>query len=362
MKIPFIQGSEIKEYVSGIDAALDIDNVKSSVEQAMSDVEYIIGKETAQLAVSHYYSGNFDRPEQIDAHFLLMDKFTHLYRAAVASKSLFHHFIWLEISVNNHGVTTVKSDRETTAYKYQKQEAKEALLEQHNKGVSRLVDFLNEKATPFGSWSANTEFKADELIRHEGVFYTANAAFMSGDFFNLSNWTVTPLTDIDFWQWSVSPQKVNSENLLFAGYKDFNQHFDIDDSATFFVRAHQIIRQNYNRHVVSRFGEDVPDTYVDNIKAAIAHFTIADAIVKMDFNYLPKSIRGPINNEMNKKGGDVDYVRDKLRNRIVEDAEDFLKAVDMGREAENSNLDEDPAPYDKFNVEQSADKKYYSSI
>lgn len=362
MNIPFKSGEDIKQYVSGIHASLDVENVKSSIQQAMEDVADVISEEAAGVAIDHYNSDDFDKDGQSDPVLKKKDEFTHLYRAAVATKGLFHHFIWLEINVSNSGVTTVKSDHETTAYKYQKQEARDALLEQFNKGVSRMIDYLNNNATPFKDWAPDTEFKEDEIALYDGNFYSSNADFTTGETFDATNWTSKDKSEVLFWQWMVSPQKTESEKQLFTGYKDFNDHFDIDKSATFFIRARHIIKSIYHQHVRSRFGDKIQEKYLDAVKDFVAHKAVADAIVKLDFNLLPASIRGPINNEMNKKGGDVDFVRDKLRNRLLEDAEGFIKSVDMDVKAESADLEENPAPMDQFNIEQSPDKKFYSSI
>lgn len=358
----FTTGNELKSYISGIDAAIDLQNIKSGLAQAAVDVKDIVSPEVYQLYIAYQ-----DMTQgQIDAltpeYKTLLDELTAFIRVPLAALAMYHHFVWLTIRVTNSGVVTTKSNNETAAYKYQTDEAKSALLQRAYAGFSDAIDFLTQKATPCTDFTANTKYAADACVRHLFKFYKANAGFTSAETFNASDWTEVPASAVFFNEWTFSDQKRESQELIFVNYREFDKYYGIDRSAAFYIKARHIIRRLALQHLTPRFGSLVPAEYIDEAKFFVAFRTMAEAILYLDVNLLPESLRGPINNEMNKKGGDVQFIRENLRNRLITDAGDYLKSIDLRRASAEQAVDDTTNPADKFQVIADTDKKFYSSI
>jgi len=364
----FNAGVELKKYISGIDASVDIDNLESSLRQAAVDVRDIISPEVYSLYIKHVELTDIpDAPAENEAsseaylRWKMMEEMAELLRVPLSAIAFHHHFIWLTIRVSNSGVTTTKSTQETTAYKYQTSEAKNSLLQRAYAGYSDLIDFLTEHADKFSDFAPAFDYKADDLISQYGTFYKANADFTSLEAFDAADWTQAPASEVFLLEWTLSDQKRESESLIFTNYRDFDKYYGIDRSAAFFIKARHIIRKNIMSHLKPRFGTAYPADLMEEIKTFLAYQTVADAIIRLDINWLPESIRGPINDEMNKKGGDVQFIRENLRNKLIEDAKDFLKGIDMARSSKAQTGSETPS-FIQFEVKPDADRKYVSSL
>lgn len=355
----FKTGNEIKNYISGLDAALDIKNIASGLQMAAADVLDVVSPEVYKLFIAHAESEDFDVTDESDPKKIALNKLVHLLRVPVAGLGLFHHFIWFAIRVSNSGITTTKSNNETAAYKYQTDEAKRSLLQRAYAGISEVIDFLTENAEKHGSFTPDTAFAQNAAIEIDGQFYRAKENFTSGETFDVNDWTAIDKTSLFLHEWSFSDQKKESESYLFANYRDFDRYFGIDRSAAFFIKVRNIIKRNILKHIRPRFGSSVPADYLEAVKTYLAHLVVADAIIQLDVNLLPESIRGPINNEMNKKGGDVEFIRKNLRNQILEEAKEYIQGIDLNVASEKSS---DNTAVGKFEVKADPTQKFYSSI
>jgi hypothetical protein len=367
----FTSGDEIKPFVSGIDVSFDIDNIESSLKQAVNDVTDLVGTYIYALALAHYQSDNYnvsdeetteeETTEEEATDYTYLDNLVNYLQQPLAAFALLNHFPWLEIRVSNSGVTTVKSQNETAAYKYQTDKAKESLLQIAYSGFNSLVDFLNSEATAWSYWTAETDFTADSIIYYGGTFYTVSEDFTSGEEFDATNLTEKRKSEVVFYQWTLSDEKEELDALIFDGYKDFNKYYGIDKNAAFYIKARFIIQREIKAFVPSRFPDGVTDALLDDVKYYLAYKVMAEAIHDLDVNLLPVSIRGPINSEMNKKGGDVAFIRDKLHSKILNQAESYMRTIDMTLASEAATT-ETTEPLKKFEITPTKQQKYYSSL
>lgn len=356
----FKQGIELKKYVSGIDASFDIDNIENSLLNAEDQLADIIGADLFDMAETHYISDQYNLPGEVAAKNIRMNKLVELLRSCIAPLAIHDHFVWLTIRVSNSSVTTTKSSNETAAYKYQTDEAKSQLLQQGYAAITRLIAFINKEAVPFTLFAPLTEYKAGDICMDGALFYVANAAFKSGETFDALDWTEKPADEMVFLQWILCDTRQTLNRLIFTDYKDFNRYFGIDNNAVFFVLARYIIEELIDKYIKVRFPNPLTSDKLPKIKRFLAYQTVADAIMRMDVNLLPKSLRGPINSEMNKKGGDVEYIREKLRANLLNQASDYLKSLDMEITSDQKTTEE--APLSDYESNMDADNKYVSMI
>ena len=120
MKVPFNTSEELKSAMSGVDLRIDLENIASSLARIPNDLIEIIGKSVYDEMMKHYETPKTENTE-------IWDELVKLCQKAMFPMALYKHFIWLQIRVSNGGVTTFKGTDETTAYKYQTDEAKESL-------------------------------------------------------------------------------------------------------------------------------------------------------------------------------------------------------------------------------------------
>lgn len=361
MEYLFKSGDELKGFVSGIDASFDIENIHSSILQATDEVIDVVGKDVYQLALEHYQSDNYNVDDQNNANYLRLDKLVKGLQAAQAPLALFYHFPWLEIRVSNSSVTTVKSQNETAAYKYQTDKAKETLLQLTYSAFNQVIEFLNTEATAWKLWEEETNYKAGEVILWAATFYTANIDFTTGTEFDATNLTVKPTAEVIFSEWTLCEQKTDTDALIFDGYKDFGKYYGIDRNATFYIKARFIIQREIGLFVPSRFPDGVPSKHLKTVKFYLAYKVMAEALHDLDINLLPSSLRGPVYNEMNKKGGDVAYIKDKLHSKIMNQAEYFMKSLDMAITADKATT-ETSEPMKKYDTTPSSQQKYFNSL
>lgn len=355
----FNSGDELKPFISGIDVSLDIENIESSLKQAVDDLTDLIGTDIYTLALEHYQSENYNVESQEDETYKRLDSLVNYMQQPLAAFALLNHFIWLEIRVSNSGVTTMKSQNETAAYKYQTDNAKQELLKIAYSGFNSLVDYLNSEATEWSYWEAETDYSEETILYNEVEFFTVNTAFTSGEEFDETNLTAKAESEVVFYQWTLSEEKEELDALIFDGYKDFDKHYGIDKNAAFYIKARFIIQREIKSFVPSRFPNGVTDALLDDVKYYLAYKVMAEAIHDLDVNLLPVSLRGPINNEMNKKGGDVAFIRDKLHSKILNQAESYMKTIDMTLTSEAATA-ETTEPLKKYDTTPTTQQKYYN--
>ncbi|MDA3912284.1 MAG: hypothetical protein PF448_13100 [Bacteroidales bacterium] len=336
--IPFKTGAELKTFLSGINITLDIGNIQSSFVKAIEDVSDVVSDDVWKLIIDHYNSEHFGD----GGEYQKLDDLVKLAQYALANFGMFHHFIWLTISISNSSVTVKKSEDETTAYKYLTDEAKQSLIDTAWVFMTKLIEYLNANATVWTAWEKTTSYQADQIVRYNDTFYKANAQFTSGESFAVANWTVKPDSEVIFHKWTLSDQYTELQNEIFESYKDFQKYFDISRSAYFYAKLRHIINRVKDDYVNSRLFQKTSDsTVIRTLKRAVAYKTMSIATMEFDYFMLPKPLRVSIGNEMQKNARfrDVSHMKQVISERYNQIAdqyfEEFERAVQIDRESES---------------------------
>jgi hypothetical protein len=363
--IPFKTGEEIKNSLSQLDIEFDIENVKTSFEKAAADIKDIIGSDMYLLMINHFNSDHFGTGED----YLLLDKLVKHIQDPLANFGMFHHFIWLILRISNNSVTVHKTDKETTAYKYLTDEAKEKLIDSAWMYINSLVDFMNSNATAFTVWVKNTEYALNQIIRYNGTFYKCTAAHTSGETFDETKFTEEDNANVKFYQWTLSDEYAEMQNQVFTGYKDFQKYFDIDSSAYFYNKIRNLISRVQDDEVDPRvFEKSISETFNRKLKRAVAYRVMAIATFELDYFNLPSGIRRNITSEMvqHARFRDVDFVKEKLSKLYDQKADDYFyqleREMDMiqeKKEIDETGSAEATQPYEHENSE---DKPYASML
>jgi len=387
---------ELKQHISGINISLDTLNLKSGFDRAAIEAKDYVGAAMYQ-AICAYYDAS--KVEEYTPDAMLAEALTKL-QDYVANRALYEHFIWLILTVNNNSVTVKKSDKETTAYKYLTDEAKDNLLQASHMYADELIIYLVENATLYTAWAATAEFTLGQIVRYDSVFYKCTEAHTAGENFDATKFTLSWITglvieldqvinynnafykcteahtagetidlskfDLEqtvyFWQWSTSDQAAAQSSQLFSGFRDFNEYFDIDRSAYFFYKLRRLIARVYDDDIYPRILSTTPDaSLLRKIKRAAAFQVIASAINEFDFSTLPANIRMTISNEMqnyNDRSKDMDMVKGKLAKQYFDMAANYFvdieSSITLLRDIE-SGATEATAPY---TIENSEDNNF----
>ncbi|MDZ4058700.1 MAG: DUF6712 family protein, partial [Bacteroidales bacterium] len=151
IKIPFNPGTfshETKDLVSGVNLTYQYDNIKSRLVQTGVALSKALGKETYEKLVE---INTLDSEEEL----LALDYL----KRAMLNFSFYHHLIFIAVRISNDGVTTKKTDEETTAFKYQTDEVKISLVESAWFWMDQLYDLLNTHPNRFSEWQVSTHKK-----------------------------------------------------------------------------------------------------------------------------------------------------------------------------------------------------------
>lgn len=278
IKHPF--GTNIKQYLSQVDATLTVTNFDSSALLAANDVRVIISPEMYDAIIASQTTPPVNNTtEWAEAVKILC--------YAMAPLTLYHHFPWLQMRISNNGITTYKGNDETTAFKYQTDEGKEALLNSYAAYLTQLIDYLEEKK------------------------------------------------DI-FTQWAESDKCTETQELLVKTYQEFDKCYPCENNAAFFYRSREIQR-DIQEDKLSVYKQDwtneTPETEKKKIKKALVFYTLARCLVEWDYMYLPAPIKRDINNEMSLKNGkEIDTAREKVSARFNNLADAILKKIDLANE------------------------------
>ena len=197
--------------------------------------------------------------------------------------ALYKHFIWLQLRVSNNGVTTAKNDRETTAYKYQTDEAKENLLDSWGDFVSQVIDFLN----------ANE----DVIV-----------------------------------EWTQTEQYAGQVNSLFTGYRQFSKVANIRPAdAAFYIRICDMLQDITIDEVEPMLEVKLLDSTDKKFRKAqkfVANRALSLSAIQFDVTALPAPVRKTMSNEMSAKSGqEYDYVKVKLSAHYKREAETWLQKL-----------------------------------
>jgi hypothetical protein len=373
-KYPFKTGEELKSVASQIDISFEIENIDSSLILAANELKDIISSDVWDLMLAHYNSGNYDvdppdppgEGELVD--YSLLNELVHKVQPALANLAFYHHFIWLMLRISSNSVTVMKGENETTAYKYQTDEAKEKLLEVTWVQINDLIDFLNDNATDWADFAASTAYEADDIARYEEAFYSAKEAFTSIEEFDAADWDEVDDADVIFHEWTLSEQYTESQLLIFKDYKEFDKYYGIDRSASFFIHARFIISEIIKDDIIPRTSDiytSTDDNLLRRVKRYLAYKTVSVALFRFDFFYLPGSIRRKVNNEytsVTDAAVNADFVKTKLAAVLKNKADEYLMEIDHYLSSLITPEDEDDTVYTKYEHTPDAEDKFVAMI
>ena len=212
--------------------------------------------------------------------------------------ALYKHFIWLQIRVSNNGVTTTKNDNETTAYKYQTDEAKESLLDSWGDFVTQIIDHLN----------AN-----EDVIT----------------------------------QWPQTDQYAKQRNQLFTGYREFCRAANIRPAdAAYYIRFLDMIGDitaDEVKPVIDPMDLEADDPKLRKAQKFAAYRALSLSAIQFDISAMPKPMRQVMMNEMNGKNAQsFDFVKKNLSGHYKLQAEEWMQKLtnDILADEESASDDE----------------------
>lgn len=277
--------------MSGVDLNLDMENIQSSLNRVPNDLIEIIG-----LSVYNEMMAHFETPKENNVD--VWDDLVSLCQKAMFPLALYKHFIWLQIRVSNNGVTTVKNDNETTAYKYQTDEAKESLLDSWGDFVSQIIDHLN----------------ANENV-------------------------IT--------QWPLTSQYAAQSNSLFKDYREFCRVANIRPAdAAYYIRVSDIVNDITADEVETLIDVselEATDKKLSKARKFVAFRTLSLSAIQFDVSAMPASMRRVVIDKLNGKNSpEYDFVKKNLSGHYKQQAEEWLQKLtnDILADEESAN-DED---------------------
>jgi len=291
MQTPFNTSEDLKRAMSGVDLKLDIENIQSSLERVPNDLIEVIGLSVYTAMIGHYNTPN-------EAETEVWDMLVTLCQKAMFNLALYKHFIWLQIRVSNSGVTTYKGTDETTAYKYQTDEAKETLLDSWGDFVSQIVDHLNANEDVFTAWPDTDQYKAQA-------------------------------------------------NQLFTGYREFCKVANISPAdAAFYIRVADLIGDITADEVEPMLKVadlEKTDSKFRKVQKFVAFRTLSLSATQFDVTAMPKPIRQVAMNEMNSKNAQsFDFIKGKLSAHYKAEAESWLQKLSDSINADTASASDTP--------------------
>lgn len=274
IRVPFERDSfapEMKPKISGMNLSLEYDNVESSLMKVARQIPTIISQAMYNRLVDLYLLPTTD-----DIYLTAID---YLQRAMLHF-TIYEHKIYIMLNVSNDGITTKKTDTETTAYKYQTDELVDDLLTTAWFWMNELIAWMEANLSMFPEWEDSDERKSNEDI---------------------------PIDLNDFNKWV---------GVELAG------------GDIFMIWARWIIREVWMDCVQSRFTDPVKD---DKIARAVCYEVMGRACERLAYECLPSPIRRDIDNEMGKNHraqADKD-IRERVAGRFLQKAASYWTAIDL---------------------------------
>lgn len=273
IKLPFNAdnfASEMKPKISGMNLSLDYYNIESSLYKVAAKMPEIISTDLYDR-LAEAYPETTDNKEKAAIDYL---------QRAMLHFAVYEHMIYLILHIGNDGITTKKTDSETTAYKYQTDDLNDNLLSTAWFWMNQLITFLNK----------NTD---------------------------------------DFTEWTDSDQKKDYDSLP-VRLSDFNKWVGVEltGGEFFMLSAGWIIREVWIDCVGSR-KKDAEKT--DAITRAVCYEVMGRACQRLAYSALPSPIRRDIDNEMSKNHraqADQD-IRKSVSVKFLTQASTYWNAVDM---------------------------------
>ena len=159
IKLPFNPdnfATEMKPKISGMNLSLEYDNIESSLMKVAKQVPLTISKAVYDRLVNAFFTPETPADPADTAIDYLQRAMLHF--------AIYEHKIYLTLNVSNDGITTKKTDTETTAFKYQTDELVDNLLSTAWFWMNELIKFLEEKLANFPEWENSDERKSYEEL------------------------------------------------------------------------------------------------------------------------------------------------------------------------------------------------------
>ena len=275
IQVPFHPDSfarEMKPKISGSNLSLEYDNIESSLYKVAARIPDTLSQALYDRLVKAFLSGTeVSEPDATAIDYL---------QRAMLHFTIYEHLIYIVLRIANDGITTKKTDTETTAYKYQTDELNDNLISTAWFWMNQLIQYLNKQADQFPEWD-NSEQKKD-----------------------LDNLPID-LSDLNKW---VGVEMTGGEYFVMS--------------------ASWIIREVWMDFVCSRFRNPVK---TDAIARAVCYQVMGFACQRLAYSCLPSPVRKDIDNEMGKNHraqADKD-IREHVAGKFLEKAAIYWQGVDL---------------------------------
>lgn len=274
IKVPFKPDSfarEMKPKISGLNLSLEYYNIESSLFKVAAKIPDTISR------------GMYDKIVEASSEESSEDKYKpaidYLQRGMLHF-AVYEHMIYLVLRISNDGITTKKTDSETTAYKYQTDELNNNLISTAWFWMNMLIQYLDEKEDDFPEWKNSDQKKEYDAL---------------------------PITLSDFNKW-VGVEATGGEYFMMS--------------------AGWIIREVWIDCVQSRIKK--PEK-TDAITRALCYEVMGRACQRLAYSNLPFPIRRDIDNEMGKNHraqADKD-IRERISEKFLNQSRSYWNAVDL---------------------------------
>lgn len=306
--------SEAKELVSGVNLSFQYDNIKSRLTQTAVAMQKALGAETYEEIVSASTAENASDTEKLALDYL---------KRAMLNFSFYHHLIFIAVRISNDGVTTKKSDDETTAFKYQTDELKISLVESAWFWMDQLYELLNANAEAFTDWQESDQKKQLKALLVEPADFTYTFGIDSFYFFVLCMPLIRKVIEEDI------TGRIKLSDIAIAA----------QDS-----EALKAIKSEINLFV----------------KKAIVYRTLSLACKLYSFYELPSPLRKLADNEIHKGQTSEDYVKNSVAVMLSNNADSMLQKLEAKLQIlKNKTTGTVGVPYSEKYLEES-DKFFFT--
>jgi hypothetical protein len=332
-KHPFISKS-IKDYISGFDKGFDVENINDSLIMAANDIrgvlipaelyDALIDSEIPIEETDPPADPPVEPPDNADQIAEALERL----RFCMAPLAIYKHFIWLQLRVSNNGITTYKGQDETTAFKSQMDEAKESLMTRFGVFFKELIDYLEENIPD------PAEEEPAEGETYENIFS----------------------------YWANSDQKKELDALLIKSYRDFDNYFQTEGNAAFFIRSRIFQQEAFdeiNAHIKIApiiDAETKDEAKIRKLKKALAYLTISRAVFEWDISLLPLLVQRVIIGVNSKE---YEETKRELSAKYQNYAYYILKGIDIQNEADKAETDSPDEPVSLTTPEVNKHDKHY---
>ncbi|MDU1892838.1 MAG: DUF6712 family protein [Dysgonomonas sp.] len=273
-----IFASEMKPKISGVDLTLEYENIESSVCKVAEDLIEILTEELYEAICLNKASQ--DKKLQAKALDYLQRSMLHF--------CMNEHLIFLVARIKDDGVTVVKNENETTAYKYVQDGLENKFISLGWFWMNKLLQLLEKNAEQFPLWK---------------------------DCDTRNDLADIPIDRTDFAKW--------------VGVRD----------EYFVVVVRWLIREAWSDCVTSRIKDPVK---TDAIARAMCYEVMGRACSRLAFLQLPEPVRLDISNEVTKANKDKEEsnVRKRVASSFTNQAAAYWTALEV--QLKNDELKNNP--------------------